>query len=139
VHDRAHGAQHRVGGLAHRHLPGIEFAVLAAHGDQDREREAALVHHAEGVDDVAHAARLHEEHAALAAQPRAGGQADAFLLGAQHDAAHARIGLAQLDQALVAGIRHVADDANAVLQKHPVHGERPIHSGGKRSVQGGRF
>src|SRR3954466_9078844 len=35
-------------------------------------------------------------------QPRAGREADSFLLGAEHDRAHRLVALAQLDQALVA-------------------------------------
>ena len=37
------------------------------------------------VDAVADAADLHQQHAALAAEPGAGGERDALLLGRQHD------------------------------------------------------
>jgi len=82
---------------------------------------------------------LHEQRALHAAQPRAGGEADAFLLRGHHHRAHARIRLAQFDQPLVAGIGDVADEAEAVALQHLVRGERPICSNGQRSVQAGRF
>jgi len=49
--------------LAHRHLPGIELARLAAHRHDDRQRETAGLEEPQHVDRVADAARLHEEHA----------------------------------------------------------------------------
>src|SRR5690348_1910969 len=109
----AHRLQYARRVLAHRHLPAVELALLAAHGDEDGEREAAYLHHAEHVDDVADAARLHEEHALLAAEPRARDEPDAFLFGAERNRAHVPVFLAELDQALVAGVRYVADDAHA--------------------------
>src|SRR5258707_7011045 len=55
----AHRLEHARGVLPHRHLPGIELALLAAHGDEHDEREAADLDHAEHVHEIADAARLH--------------------------------------------------------------------------------
>jgi hypothetical protein len=42
LHHHAHGFEHGGRRLPHRHLPGIELALLAAHGDHHQQREAAF-------------------------------------------------------------------------------------------------
>ena len=49
----------------------------------------------------------------MPAEPGAGDEPDAFLLGGQHDVMDVGILDAQLDQAAVAGIGHIADLADA--------------------------
>ena len=51
--------------------------------------------------------------ARCAAQPGAGGERDAFLLGGQHDGAHVRIGVRRLDQLRVAGVGDVGEQRDA--------------------------
>src|SRR5438270_485182 len=84
--------------IAACHLPRIELALLAAPGDDHDEREAAYLDHAEYVDEVADAARLHEQYRLLAAEPGTRDEADAFFLAGERHRAHALVGLAQLDQ-----------------------------------------
>jgi len=108
--------------------------VLAAHGDQHEQRKAAFAHHAEHVDAVADAARLHEQRAARAAQPRAGGKPDALLLGAEHDRLERAVGEAQLDQALVAGVGHVADLPDLRLLERAENLEGPVDHRDSRGI-----
>jgi len=66
--------------LAHRHLPRVELALLAAHRDDHDERERQTF------TMPSTFARLPTpldcmQHRLLAAEPRAGGEADAFFLG----------------------------------------------------------
>ena len=65
-----------LGALAHRQLPGIELAPFAAHRHQHQQRQAAGLVQRQHVDAVADAARLHQQRAALAAEPGAGEQRD---------------------------------------------------------------
>ena len=79
--------EHRIDDRAHRHLPGIELLPLAAHGDQHQQRKAAGPCKRQHVDAIAEPARLHQQRGALAAEPGAGGQRHALLLGGEHDVA----------------------------------------------------
>src|SRR5579864_7167281 len=81
IGEKASEPQHVLGDGAHRHLPRIELAELATHGDQDDAAEAAIAQKRKHIDAIADAARLHQERRALAAERGAGDQADAFLLG----------------------------------------------------------
>src|ERR1700728_827562 len=54
-----------------------------------------------------------------------GNEADAFLLGGQHHVGDGVVGLAQLDQPAVAGIRHIADLADADAPEMTVDCVRP--------------
>ena len=109
VEQHAHRLQHLGRALAHRVLPGIELAIVAAHGDQGQERKAQRLGEAHQVDGVADARALHQQHRALAAQPGAGGEGDAFLLGGERHGADRVRALAMLDQARMAGVGHVID------------------------------
>jgi len=82
--------------------------------DQHQKRKAAVRRKAQRIDAIAHPARLHEERAALTAQPRARGQADAFLFGRERNGRHALVRVAQLDQTLVACIGHIRHLAHAL-------------------------
>jgi len=77
------------------------------------------------IDAIADAARLHQQRRALAAERGAGDEADAFLLGGQHHVGDGVIGLTQLDQPAMAGIRHIADLANADAAEMAVDRVRP--------------
>jgi hypothetical protein len=70
-------------GFAHGNLPGIEFAPLSAHGNQHHDRHAAFVLQREHVDAVAHAARLQQQYAPLAANPRAAHHGHPFFFSGQ--------------------------------------------------------
>ena len=71
-HDRAGKLQDLRHVLAHGQLPGIELAPLAPHGDKRQKGQAAGTIEREHVDAIADPAALHQEHAALAAEPGAG-------------------------------------------------------------------
>ena len=79
--DDAHGLEHRLRRLAHGKLPRISLAEIAAHAHQRQERKAAALDQRQHVDAIADPARLHQQHAARAAEIGAGDQRDAFLLG----------------------------------------------------------
>ena len=64
--------EHRLGALAHRHLPGIELAPFAAHGHDISSGKRHSCGTRQHVDAVADAGRLHQQRAALAAEPAAG-------------------------------------------------------------------
>jgi hypothetical protein len=87
-------------------------------------------------------AALHQERAPFAAEPGAGEQRHAFLLGGQHDRAHRRIGMGQLDQPRMPGIRHVGELAYAELPKRAVDRVPPVrrtgHRWGENRVRTGR-
>ena len=76
----------RLRARSHRHLPGIELAPFAAHRHQRQERKAEDLRQRQHVDAIADAARLHQQHAALAAGPGAGEQRHALFLRRQRDA-----------------------------------------------------
>ena len=61
--------------LPHRDLPRIELGPFAAHRHQRQERQAAACGQREHVHAIADAARLHQQHRAVAAEPGAGGRA----------------------------------------------------------------
>jgi hypothetical protein len=50
---------------------------------------------------------LHQEHAALAAEPGAGRNADPLLLSREHRRFHDRFGMTQFDQACMTGVGYV--------------------------------
>ena len=89
------------------------------------QRKAAIAQQRKHVDTVADAARLHQQRRALAAKRGAGDQPDPFLLGRQHDVGDVGIVAAQRDQPAVAGIRHIADLADADAPKLRVDRIRP--------------
>ena len=79
--------EHRLRGAPHGDLPRVSFTELAAHADQQKERKPAIGDERECVDAVADPAALDHQHRALAAEPGTTANADAFLLGGQHDSA----------------------------------------------------
>src|SRR3954468_1747436 len=97
AHGDADRLEHARRALAHWHLPWVELTLLAAHGDDEEERKAAYLHHAEHVDQIADTARLHQQHRLLAAEPRARREADALLLGGERHRPYVAVGLAELD------------------------------------------
>src|SRR3984885_3845770 len=92
---------------SHRHLPGIEFAPFAAHRHQRQERQAEDLGQRQHVDAIADAARLHQQHTALAAGPGAGQQRHALFFGGQRHRAHRRRAQHPFDQLRMPGIGHV--------------------------------
>src|SRR5579875_2479813 len=57
--DDPHRPQHRFDRLAHRELPRIALAEIAAHADKGEEREAPALDQRQHVDAIADAARLY--------------------------------------------------------------------------------
>src|SRR5262249_34771319 len=64
------------------------------------------------VDAVSHAAALHQQDTALAAEPGAGQNADAFLFGGEHGRLYLIGGVAQLDEPRMPRVRNVCDMAD---------------------------
>ena len=89
AHDLERGSASRpIGtcqGLNSPHSPRIVTSVSNGKRQASDQRQH--------VDAVADAARLHQQRGALAAEPGAGDQRDAFLLGGQHDVGDGRVGL----------------------------------------------
>ena len=83
VYDNAHSLHYRGRRLAHRNLPRIELTTVATPGDERQQWKAVLFHHAEHVDAIAHAARLHQQYSAVAAQPGAAQKRYALFLRGQ--------------------------------------------------------
>jgi len=108
-------------------LATVELALLAAHRDDHDEREAADLHHAEHVRQIADAARLHQQHRFSPPSHGAGARPMPSSSVVSTTRAHAAIGLAQLDQPLVAGVGHVADNRHA--------GGRELGDGSRRASQ----
>ena len=113
VGEKAGEPQHVLGDRAHRHLPRIELAELAAHRHQEDAAETAIAQQRKHIDAIADAARLHQERRALAAERGAGDEADAFLLGRQHHVGDSRVVAAERDEPAMAGVGHIADLTHA--------------------------
>jgi hypothetical protein len=79
------------------------------------------------VDTVADAARLHQQRAALAAEPGACEIADAFLLGGQHHGIDRIVFVGETDRRGVAGIGHIDDVLDVGLLQDAEHIVPPIH------------
>src|SRR5260221_948692 len=108
-------AQRLAAVLPHRHLPRVELAPLAAHGHDREQREAALADERQHVDAVADAAALHEQDAALSAEPGAGQQRHALLLGGEPDRPDCILGTAKIDEPGMPGIGDIGDLTDAGL------------------------
>ena len=104
--DRAGQPQGFAGDLSHWHLPRIHLAPLPAHGDEHDQRKRADFGEGKRVDAIADAAALHQQHAALAAEPGAGKNANSLFLGREHRRVDVRL-MAKLDQPGVPGVRNV--------------------------------
>src|SRR5262249_12409535 len=100
---KTHELEDSSGPLAHGNLPGIELGELAAHGDEEHERDAAVFRQREQVDAIADTARLHEERAAGAAEPEAGSKPNALLFAGQNGGCDVGVGGAEVYQARVSG------------------------------------
>jgi hypothetical protein len=87
-----HCVQYRFDRLAHRKLPWVPLAEIAAHAQQHKHREPSALRQRQHVDAITGAARLHQQHTARAAKIGAGQQCHAFLLGRQRHRMDARIG-----------------------------------------------
>ena len=125
LHHDADVVEHTRRALAHRQLPRVEFAPFAAHRHQHQQRKAALTDGAQHVDAVAHAGGLHQQRAAIAAQPRAREHGHTFFLGGEGNCTHRFIGVAVFDQGRVAGVRHVGNLADADLFEYFIDVQRP--------------
>ena len=82
---------------------------LSAHRHQGEQRDPALLVECEHVDAVAHAARLEQQHPAFAAEPGPRQHGHPFLLGGERHRVHLSVGVAALDEPVVAGVGYVRD------------------------------
>ena len=113
--------QHRLGDRAHRHLPRIEVGALAAHRHQHDAREAAVLQDQRSVlmqlptplDCISSAAR---------SPPSAGAEHERRPSASEVSTTSRDllVGLAEIDQPRMAGVRHVADlpDARGASTPH---------------------
>ena len=131
VNDRARQPQSVGCDLTHRYLPRIGFAPLATHGNDHQQRESAHPRERERVDAVADAAALHQQDTALAAEPGAGQNSDAFLFGGEYGRLHLIGGVAQLDQPRMPRVRDVNDVANVEFAQLVEDQARPVRRIGR--------
>jgi len=86
----------------------VELSVLAAHGHQGEEGNAAALEDGHHVDAVAHARALHQQHRALTAQPGTRGQGHALFFRGEHHGAHVRVGMHATNHMRMARVGHIA-------------------------------
>jgi hypothetical protein len=105
----AHDFQRLRGRFPHRDLPRIELRPFAAHRHQGEERNPAARRERQHIHAVADAARLHQQHRAVASEPGARAERDPFFFGGQDGGLHRGIAVRQLDELRVTGIRDIAN------------------------------